>query len=756
MKRRQQPVKNLKKEAEEEEVKVTLPSVDDLRIKDDATIDDGEESPEDSDGDVESEEDSGNSEEEVIEYATDEDPEEEEEEEEDVDDVFPLIDRKKDEEAEEDIQQNQAFYQRYHKDGSTYFGDDSSSDEEWGDTTKNRVGQIPMEYYKDYDHIGYNLEGKKIGKPEETKDSIDKFLDMTDNPDYYRTVWDDVNQREVVLSKEDFDIVKMIVKKKTLTPLSSDDFYLDSVPNKNSIHPVTNIERRKAAFLPNTFEIKKINRILRAMEKGLIKIRTPQEIEEDKEEQRRNATYELWGDDGKLVEDVKRRTILPVNRVRPPMHAESYNPPPEYILNEKELKLRKKWADWHGKRAFIPQKYNSLHEIPSYPLRWKEMHERFQDLMHAARMKPKPKKYFSMEQLLPDLPKPEELRPYPTSLSIIYEGHTKKVRCVSVDPTGQWIVTGSDDKTARIWEVSNGRCCHLFHFDEPVVHVAWNPNPSKHVIAIATDTYLFIANAMVGIPEVVESCDEMFERIGKLSSSKKAWFPATQKHQKTGIRFKLVMKGAVEYVSWHKQGDYLISVSPDNTHKNEILLVHQLSTKKTQHIFKNPHGKITCAKFHPSRPLIYVATQTAVKIYNLSNMTCEKKFKSGVKYISSIDIHPKGDNFILSSYDKKVAWFDEELSTKAYKTMKYHRAAVRKVAFHPSYPLFASCSDDLHVQIFHASVYDELDKNAMIVPLRILRGHTEKEGLGVLDLCWHPSQPWIFSAGGDHTVRLWV
>lgn len=118
----------------------------DLRIKDDATIDDGEGSSEDSDGDVESEEDSGNSEEEVIEYATDEDPEDEEEEEdeeEDVEDLFPISDRKKDEEAgesrrkdltseetsEEDIQQNQAFYQRYHKDGSTYFPDDSSSDE---------------------------------------------------------------------------------------------------------------------------------------------------------------------------------------------------------------------------------------------------------------------------------------------------------------------------------------------------------------------------------------------------------------------------------------------------------------------------------------------------------------------------------------------------------------------------------------------------------------------------------------------------
>jgi len=44
--------------------------------------------------------------------------------------------------------------------------------------------------------------------------------------------------------------------------------------------------------------------------------------------------------------------------------------------------------------------------------------------------------------LLPKLPNPKDLQPFPTILSIVYEGHTEKIRTLSIDPTGQWVITG--------------------------------------------------------------------------------------------------------------------------------------------------------------------------------------------------------------------------------------------------------------------------------------------------------------------------
>jgi len=49
---------------------------------------------------------------------------------------------------------------------------------------RNTVGNIPMEWFKDYSHIGYDLLGRKILKPE-AGDEIDEFIEKNDNPDYW-------------------------------------------------------------------------------------------------------------------------------------------------------------------------------------------------------------------------------------------------------------------------------------------------------------------------------------------------------------------------------------------------------------------------------------------------------------------------------------------------------------------------------------------------------------------------------------------
>lgn len=88
-------------------------------------------------------------------------------------------------------------------------------------------------------------------------------------------------------------------------------------------------------------------------------------------------------------------------------------------------------------------------------------------------------------------------------------------------------------------------------------------------------------------------------------------------------------------------------------------------------------------------------------------------------------------------------------------TFRYHSRALRSVQFHPTYPLFASSSDDGSIQIFHARVYNDLMTDPLIVPLKILRGHEVKEGLGVLQVKWCPRQPWLVSAGADGQAAVW-
>lgn len=115
--------------------------------------------------------------------------------------------------------------------------------------------------------------------------------------------------------------------------------------------------------------------------------------------------------------------------------------------------------------------------------------------------------------------------------------------------------------------------------------------------------------------------------------------------------------------------------------------------------------------------------------------------------------------------------FDLDLATSPYKVMATHASAVKVrlffvlqkttrlmflqgVAFHAKLPLFASVSDDATTQVFHGMVHAELDQNTLIVPLKILRYTSESNCDGVFDCVFHPTQPWLFTAGADRSILL--
>ena len=60
-----------------------------------------------------------------------------------------------------------------------------------------------------------------------------------------------------------------------------------------------------------------------------------------------------------------------------------------------------------------------------------------------------------------------------------------------------------------------------------------------------------------------------------------------------------------------------------------------------------------------------------MRIYDLAAQKLLKALTPGLKWISSMDLHPSGDHLIVGGYDRKLCWFDLELSTKPYKVLRY-------------------------------------------------------------------------------------
>lgn len=91
----------------------------------------------------------------------------------------------------------------------------SSKDDEYKFDTddeediRNTVGNIPMKWYDEYKHIGYDWDAKKIIKPPK-RDQLDDFLKRMEDPNFWRTVKDPQTGQDVILSEADIDLIKRI------------------------------------------------------------------------------------------------------------------------------------------------------------------------------------------------------------------------------------------------------------------------------------------------------------------------------------------------------------------------------------------------------------------------------------------------------------------------------------------------------------------------------------------------------------------
>lgn len=410
-----------------------------------------------------------------------------------------------------------------------------------------------------------------------------------------------------------------------------------------------------------------------------------------------------------------------------------------------------------------------------------ERYHRCLDLYLAPRYQRKIRKVLDAEKLLPKLPKPEELRPYPDIASVVFQGHTHIVRTISLDPTGKWLISGSDDQSIRLWEVETGRCTKIWNFPGAEISwVEWNPSNAINLFAAAVDEKVYLIQPLeTGTDENNSKTAEFFpnsETLAQLaeedanivvtsktksdrSKTLLEWQYQTKKEMlDQGIKLILSHLNKVTQVTWHKQGDYFCSLSPQSY--NDGIIIHRLSKATSQKPFKKAQKfkgiKLVRVMFHPKKPLFFVVSQVRVKIYNLARQTLHKKLKGRIRLISSMDIHPSGNHILVGGFDKKVEWFDIELSSTPFKSLRYHSKAVRSVAFHQTYPLFATCSDDAYIRIFHCSVFEDWLKDPLIVPLKIMKPHRQSSDLGILDLKFHPIHPWLFTSGADQTIRMFI
>jgi len=594
--------------------------------------------------------------------------------------------------------------------------DDLSSDEEDEGGSGNRIGRVPLHWYDDYDHMGYDSHGREIMKSASKKsigDRLDQVISQSDNAESGKfVVHDALNDRNVELTPRQLELIRRVQAGAYAHP--EFDANPDYVDYYSGIHEISGLNSNrtepKARFLPSEWEKLQVDRMLAKLEKGDInmdyltgKVRDMNDVQ--KQGSNKEQAHLLWkGDEEDLLAARKGPQHIAPPKVDPPGHAESYRPPDEYLPTEEDIE---QWGEMdvrdrpHGR--LVPQKFPNLRSLGAYEHAVTETFERCLDLYLCPRVT-KRRLNIDPESLVPKLPKACDLRPFPTAkcieYKIEYDGKDAPlIRCLSPSPDGQYLASGSSDGVVRLWEVQTSRLLRSWDINmlmvdvgfargiyddnstKPVVALQWNPNKSHHCLVAAVGTCVFIIATGTAGEEDAELTAALLARAhkgGNVTNEKAAkaveWkaLPKATKVERSLSSFDacagpvavLRTNEEVNSLRWHPKGDYFVSVCPKAG--SAAVLIHQLSKGNSQQPFSKNKGMAQLACFHPNKPFLLVSSQHHIRIYHLVKQAMVKR-KSLYCFGCAFEAIMGGINTLLlalcQDWSRAVAGFRRSTST---------------------------------------------------------------------------------------------
>ncbi len=325
------------------------------------------------------------------------------------------------------------------------------------------------------------------------------------------------------------------------------------------------------------------------------------------------------------------------------------------------------------------------------------------------------------------------------------EGHGRYVHSVNFSPNGKTLVSGSDDKTIKLWNVETGQKLHTFEgHGGPVYSVNFSPDEGKTLVSGSDDKTIKLWNVETGqeirtlkehggtVYSVNFSPDGKTLVSGSDDKTIKLWNVETGKE----IRTLKGHKGPVYSVNFSRNGKTLVSGSGDKT-------IKLWNVEKPQEIrtLKGHNSRVRSVNFSPNgKTLVSGSWDNTIKLWNESTGQEILTLKGHEGPVWSVNFSPdEGKTLVSGSDDGTIKLWNVEI----VQTLKGHDDLVNSVEFSPDEgKTLVSSSDDGTIKLWDVKTGEEI---------RTLKGNDYP----VRSVNFSPDGNTLVSGSDDKTIILW-
>ena len=236
-----------------------------------------------------------------------------------------------------------------------------------------------------------------------------------------------------------------------------------------------------------------------------------------------------------------------------------------------------------------------------------------------------------------------------------FEGHTHEVNSVTFSPDGRWALSGSGDNTLRLWDLATGQCVRTFEGHTSSVHsVSISPDGrwglsggwdnTLRLWELATGTCVRTFEGHTGaVHSVSISPDGRWGLSGSWDNTLRLWELATGRCVRTFEGHTL----AVISVSISPDGRWALSGSND-----EKLRLWELATGRYVRTFEGHTSEVTSVSISSDgRWGLSGSHDDMLRLWELATGRCVRTFEGHTSEVSSVSISPDGRWALSGSYD---------------------------------------------------------------------------------------------------------